>query len=44
MYGENAWQQFDKNAANNIEQVLKSAPNKAAAVRPPTTHYENYPN
>ena len=38
MYGEKAWQQLHKNAANNIEQVLEVAPNKAAAVRPPTTH------
>ena len=32
------------NAASNIEQVLEAAPHKAAAVRPPTTHHENYPN
>ena len=29
--------------ANN-EQVLEVAPHKAAAVRPPTTHYETYQN
>ena len=42
--GEKAWQQLHKIAASNIEQVLLAAPNKAAAVRPPTTHHENYPN
>ena len=26
------------------EQVLEAAPYKAAAVRPPSTHHENYPN
>ena len=31
------------NVASNIEQVLEAAPHKAAAVRPLTTHYENYP-
>ena len=29
-----------KNAASNTEQVLEAAPNKAAAVRPPTTYHE----
>ena len=33
-----------KNTANNIEQVLEAAPHKAASVRPPTTHQENYPS
>ena len=43
-YGEKAWRQLHKNAASNIEQVQEAAaPHKAAAVRPPTTHYENYP-
>ncbi len=42
--GEKAWRQLDKNAASNIEQVMESAPHKAAAVRPPTTHHENYQN
>ena len=28
--------------ACNIEQVVEAAPHKAAAVRPPTTHHENY--
>ena len=31
-------------AASNIEQVLEAAPNKAAAIQPPTNHHENYPN
>ena len=43
-YGEKAWQQLHKNAASNIEQVLKALPHKAAAVRPLTTHHENYPS
>ena len=42
MDGEKAWCQQHKNAAINIEQVLEATPNKAAAVRPPTTHHENY--
>ena len=44
MSGEKAWRQLHKNAASNIEQVLEAAPHKAAAVRPPTSHHENYPN
>ena len=28
----------------DIEQDLKVGPHKAAAVRPPATHHENYPN
>ena len=43
-YGKKAWRQLHKNVANNIEQFLKAAPNKAAAVRPPSTHHENYPS
>ena len=39
-----AWRQSHKNAVSNIEQVLETAPYKAAAVRPPTTHHENYPS
>ena len=35
---------LNKNAASNIELVLEVAPHKAAAVRPLTTHYENYPS
>ena len=41
-YGEKAWWQLHKNAASNIEQVLEAAPLIAAAVRPLTTHHENY--
>ena len=40
----NFWRQLHKNAARNIEQVLKAASHKAAAVRPPTTHHENHKN
>ena len=43
-YGEKVWQQLHKNTASNIEQVLETAPHKAAAVRPPTAHHENYPS
>ena len=43
-YAEKAWQQLYKNAASNIERVLEAAPHKAAAVRQPTTHHENYQN
>ena len=39
-----AWRQLHKNAASNTEQALEAAPHKAAAVRPPTTHHENYPS
>ena len=42
--GEKAWRQLHKNAASNIEQVLEAALHKAAAIRPPTIHYENYPS
>ena len=44
MYGEKAWRKIRKNGASNIEQVLEEAPDKGAAVGPPTTHYENYPS
>ena len=44
MYGEKTWGQLQKNAASNIEQVLEAAPLKTAAIRPPITHYENYPS
>ena len=43
-YGKKAWWKLHKNAASNIEQVLETAPHKAAAVRPPTTYHENYQN
>ena len=38
------WLQLHKNAASNREQVLEAIPYKTAAVRPPTTHHENYPS
>ena len=41
---DTAWQQLHKNAASNIEQVLEATFHKAAAVRPLTTHHENYPS
>ena len=44
MYVEKAWLQLHKNAVSNNEQVLEAAPHKAAAVRPPSTHHENYPS
>ena len=33
---EKAWQQLHKNAASNIEQVLETAPHKAAATNHPS--------
>ena len=42
MYREKAWRQLHKNVASNIEQVMEAASHKAAAVRQPTTHHENY--
>ena len=44
MYREKAWRQLHKNAASNIEQVLEAAAIKGAAIRPLTTHHENYKN
>ena len=41
---QNAWRQLRKNAASNTEQVLETTSYKTAAVRPPTTHHENYQN
>ena len=41
-YGEKAWRHLHKNAASNIEHVLEAASNKAAALRTPITHHENY--
>ena len=41
-YGEKARRQLHKNAASNIEQHIGAAPDKAAALWPPTTHHENY--
>ena len=43
-YREKALLQLHKNAASNIEHVLDTISQKAAAVRPPTTHHENYQN
>ena len=37
MYGEKAWRQLHRNAMSNIEQVLKAASHKTAAVRLPIT-------
>ena len=42
--GEKASRQLHKNAASNIEPVLEATPDKAAAIRPPTIHQENYPS
>ena len=42
--GEKAWRQLHKNAASHIEQVLETTSYKTAAIRPPTTYHENYPN
>ena len=42
-YGDKARRQLHKNAAKNIKQVLEAIPYKKAAVRPLTTHHENYP-
>ena len=33
---------YIKIAASNIDQVLETEPHKAAAIRLPTTHNENY--
>ena len=33
---------YARNAASNIEQLLGATPHKAVAIRPPTTHLENY--
>ena len=38
------WRPLHKHAASNIEQVLEAALHKAVAVRPPTSHHENYQN
>ena len=44
MYWEKAWQQLHKNVVSNTEQDLEAVIHKSAAVRPPTTHHENYPS
>ena len=38
-----ARRQLHKNAESNIEQVLAPTPHKAATIRPPASHHENYP-
>ena len=43
LFREEARQQLHKNATSNIEQVLEAESNKAAVVRPPTTHHEYNP-
>ena len=42
--GEEAKRQLHKNAASNIEQFLVAIRHKAPTIRPPTSHYENYPS
>ena len=36
------WRQLHKDAASNFEQVLEATPHKAPAIRPPSSHHENY--
>ena len=40
--GEKAGRQLHKNAASNFEQVLEATAHKAASVRSPSSHHENY--
>ena len=42
--GEKAWRQLHKSVSGNFEQVLEVTPYKTPTVRPPTSHYENYPS
>ena len=42
--GEEAKRQLHKNVASNIEQVLEATPLKAPTIRPPASHYKNYPS
>ena len=42
--GEEARRRLHKNVASNIEQVLAATPHKAPTIRPPASHYENYPS
>ena len=44
MAGEEAGRQLHKNVASNIEQVLAATPHKAATIKPPAYHHENYPS
>ena len=39
-----AGRQLHKNVESNIEQVLAATPHKAPTMRPPVSHYENYPS
>ena len=41
--GEEARRELHNNVASNIEQVLVAILNKAPTIRPPASHYENYP-
>ena len=41
---EEARRQLLKNVASNIEQVLVATSHKAAIIRPPASHHENYPS
>ena len=41
---KNTWQQLHKNAATNIKLLLEPSPDKASALRPPTTHHEKSQN
>ena len=47
LYGCTTWsltkrmeKKLDGNYTSNIEQVLGATPDKASAIRPPTTHHE----
>ena len=42
--GEETRRQLLKNVASNIEQVEVATPHKAPTIRPPASHYENYPS
>ena len=41
---EEAKRQLHKNVASNIEEVLAATPHKAPTIRPPASHYKNYPS
>ena len=41
---EEARRQLYKNVASNIKRVLAATPHKAPTIRPPASHYENYPS
>ena len=42
--GEEARRQLHKNVESNIEQVLAATLYKTPTIRPPASHYENYPS